>query len=626
MEEINAHLIFDKDQPEELEKHKALIPKRVSLTEVAYTQGLDLDIPENALVFSFLGDDSSRDFIPMAIQKQWRLVLMPHKDLADAERSFKIENISEQNLEVILDTDPIPVDVLYCNDRIVFRWIKIGQLLSFSKGRQKFSLWREGLSLMQGIFGLKKLRHFPLQVCIDDEVIADTSALGCIAVEHGDNSIISAQLISEQDLNDGLVHVFILSPRSLADIIGYLISSLLSLNSSKKMPEFMGYLKASNVHLKSERSFSYSVDGEELEAKGVKLEVKPRALMLMNPGKLLFEAQGEAQKNSLKLKTLPRIEARKELVSRHLPFLPKAGQEEFKEIFKVLRENAQASSSYLVMMMLSTLIAAFGLYGNSSPVIIGAMILAPLMAPLVSFSMGLIRNDFSLLRVSFRTIFIGTTLAMFAATFVSLIIPLKVLTPEMESRLTPNLLDLGIAVASGVAAAFVHAREEIAKSLAGVAIAVALIPPLAVAGIGLGWMDWNVFSGAFLLYLTNLAGIILFGGLTFWLLGFAPFKMAKRNLILTLVTVLIICIPLTLAYSTIVKEAQITRALEGKQVANITLKDVRPRIKAKNQVTITLRTVAERNASDADLVALKEAIEKQLGLQVKLEITSSAVY
>lgn len=149
------------------------------------------------------------------------------------------------------------------------------------------------------------------------------------------------------------------------------------------------------------------------------------------------------------------------------------------------------------MMILSTLITAFGLYADSAPVIIGAMILAPLISPIVSFSMGLIRYDSNLLKVSFKTILIGTFASLLFASFVSIIIPLKVVTSEISARLTPTLLDLGIAVASGVAAAFAHAKEGIAKSLAGVAIAVALVPPLVVAGVGIGWMDWDVFQEPF---------------------------------------------------------------------------------------------------------------------------------
>ena len=77
--------------------------------------------------------------------------------------------------------------------------------------------------------------------------------------------------------------------------------------------------------------------------------------------------------------------------------------------------------------------------------------------------------------------------------------PIDNLTAEMQSRISPTLLDLAVAVVSGIAGAYAHAKEEIAKSLAGVAIAVALVPPLSVAGIGVGWGDWDMASGAFLL-------------------------------------------------------------------------------------------------------------------------------
>src|SRR5690606_39532152 len=106
-------------------------------------------------------------------------------------------------------------------------------------------------------------------------------------------------------------------------------------------------------------------------------------------------------------------------------------------------------------------------------------------------------------------------------------------------------------------------EKGIAKSLAGVAIAVDLVPPLSVAGIGIGWLDWEVFSGAFLLYLTNLAGIIMFAGITFLFLGFAPFRRARMGLIYTLIIIILVMVPLSLAFNRIKEEASITRDLEG---------------------------------------------------------------
>src|SRR5690606_1135999 len=201
----------------------------------------------------------------------------------------------------------------------------------------------------------------------------------------------------------------------------------------------------------------YTLDGEKMESGTLNFKVNFQCLSLVHPISKLQTNQNTPQKTSIFTKKLPEDEKRNELIKRKLPWLPRATIGEFKELFSVLKDNAELTQAYLVMMILSTLITAFGLYANSAPVIIGAMILAPLISPLVSFSMGLIRFDPILLKTSFKTIVIGTLASLFVAAIVSLMIPLKIVTAEISSRLTPTLLDLGIAVASGVAAAFAHA-------------------------------------------------------------------------------------------------------------------------------------------------------------------------
>jgi uncharacterized membrane protein len=190
----------------------------------------------------------------------------------------------------------------------------------------------------------------------------------------------------------------------------------------------------------------------------------------------------------------------------------------------------------------------------------------------------------------------------------------------MAARLSPTLLDLGIALASGVAAAYAHAKEEIAKTLAGVAIAVALVPPLAVAGIGIGWMDWDVFSGAFLLYLTNLAGIIMLSGLTFLLLGFAPFRRARAGLIYTLIIIVAVCIPLTFSFNQIMQEAQITEKLEGKSIHNVVLNDVRVRFGKPPKVN--LKVISPESLKDGEIQAIKAEIEAILESEIRLEVVN----
>jgi uncharacterized hydrophobic protein (TIGR00271 family) len=446
--------------------------------------------------------------------------------------------------------------------------------------------------------------------------------LGIVAVEHPVTSVVSRQWVEESKGSDGLFHFFVLAPQNIFDLISFLFRSILSPVSQKtNQPSFVGYIKTSNIEVKSGKKISYTQDGEAQEAASIRLEVAEEKLRLWQTSVFSEEVEAASREKIEKLEGVPQGEARDALIRSNLPWLPRATTEQFKELFGILREQSYTTKSYIVMMILSSVIATFGLYGNSSPVIIGAMILAPLMSPIVSFSMGVVRYDVPLLKRSIRTVGWGTLVSLLFAAGISLIIPMRILTPEIVARLSPNLLDLGIAVASGVAAAFAHARVGIAKSLAGVAIAVALVPPLAVTGLGLGWLDWEIFSGAFLLYLTNLAGIILFAGLTFWLLGFAPFRRAKAGLLYTFVLVALICIPLTISFQRIKEEAQITRSLEGYEIEDMIIRDVRVRFGKPSRVT--LKVVAPHSLSDNQLHELHRDLEERVGKTIRLEIVSA---
>jgi uncharacterized hydrophobic protein (TIGR00271 family) len=238
--------------------------------------------------------------------------------------------------------------------------------------------------------------------------------------------------------------------------------------------------------------------------------------------------------------------------------------------------------------------------------------------------MGMVRYDTNMLKKGIGTISIGTLVALMIAAGVSLIIPLQVLTSEIDARLTPTLLDMGIAVASGIAAAYAHAKEGIAKSLAGVAIAVALVPPLAVAGIGIGWWNWEVFSGAFLLYLTNLAGIIMFAGITFLLLGFAPFKRAKLGLVYTFVIIALVAVPLTLSFGRIKQEARVTKMLEGAVIEKVILRDVKVRF--GEPLMISVKLVGPEFVEAKEMQKIKDQIEEKVGFPIILEIVSAVEF
>jgi uncharacterized hydrophobic protein (TIGR00271 family) len=214
------------------------------------------------------------------------------------------------------------------------------------------------------------------------------------------------------------------------------------------------------------------------------------------------------------------------------------------------------------LMVLSTMLATVGLYLDSAAVIIGAMLLAPLMAPLVSASMGILRADNDLFFTAVRTIIVGIVIALFSAALTTLMFQHKPVTDEMLGRLNPSLLDLAVAIFSGMAAAYSKSFQQVAQNLAGVAIAVALVPPLAVAGIGIGRGDPFFFMQAFLLFMTNLVGIILSAMFTFRVLGYSPVVRNKQGLMAMLLLLAVISIPLYASYHQIVDQIVFEQSLE----------------------------------------------------------------
>ncbi len=275
-------------------------------------------------------------------------------------------------------------------------------------------------------------------------------------------------------------------------------------------------------------------------------------------------------------------------------------------------------------MVLSVVVASFGLFLSSPAVIIGAMVLAPLMAPIISLAMGLLRADRQMLERSLKTIAIGVGLALVTAALLALIIPIQKVTPEMAGRMHPNLFDLGVAIASGIAGGYAHARESVMKSLPGVAIAVALVPPLSVAGIGIGWWQWDMFSGAMLLFLTNLVGISLAAAFTFLALGYAPIVRAKRGLLVTGAILTTVAIPLTIAFVDIKQRWQAERDLVRDEflINNKPINFVSPQVnRTGDSLVVRSDLVSEQSIDAQDLQQLRQQLSQQWGRPVSLDLS-----
>ncbi len=221
-----------------------------------------------------------------------------------------------------------------------------------------------------------------------------------------------------------------------------------------------------------------------------------------------------------------------------------------------IRESASSSFDFFLLVVLSCSIATLGLITNSPAVIIGAMLVAPLMSPIIGIGLSSITGDSVLARNSFIALFRGAVLAVLLSALMTMVntklpfVVLQELPNEVLVRTHPSPIDLGIALAGGLAAAYALTRAKLSAALPGVAIATALMPPLCTVGIGAALVRWDVAGGALLLFITNAITIAFAAALIFFLRGFSPDThivnhRLPRTLIISALITLILLVPLT---------------------------------------------------------------------------------
>ena len=187
-----------------------------------------------------------------------------------------------------------------------------------------------------------------------------------------------------------------------------------------------------------------------------------------------------------------------------------------------LISGSTPSQDFFFMIILSILTATFGLLLNNVAVIIGSMLIAPILYPILSLSLGVIMSDFKLISRSFYTILKSSIFGIGAATLVTLLFSSQFteVTSEIVSRVEPSLAYAIIAVIAGFAGSFALVKPQLNETLPGIAISVALIPPLAVTGIGIANFNWTIISGSLLLFLVNAIGVMFASMITFSLMNF----------------------------------------------------------------------------------------------------------
>ncbi|MEW6594129.1 MAG: TIGR00341 family protein [Thermodesulfobacteriota bacterium] len=240
-------------------------------------------------------------------------------------------------------------------------------------------------------------------------------------------------------------------------------------------------------------------------------------------------------------------------------------------VAKDVYREGEVSAGYFMTLAIANLIALCGLITNSSPVIIGAMLISPLMGPILSFGYAFITGDKQIWRTSVRKITISVVLTIGIAAMATLFSPLTDLTSEIMSRTRPNLYDLIIAFLAGlVGAVALCTKKNFLTVVPGVAIATAVIPPLSVAGFGAGIANHTIAIGGFLLFFTNLVAIIIATSLIFFFYGFRSRMTAemdqtllkKRSLYLTGI-LLVISIPLAHTLYSSISEVRLNSTIRS---------------------------------------------------------------
>jgi uncharacterized hydrophobic protein (TIGR00271 family) len=283
-----------------------------------------------------------------------------------------------------------------------------------------------------------------------------------------------------------------------------------------------------------------------------------------------------------------------------------------------LLAESTLDSSYLILIIGSCAIATFGLLANSAAVIIGAMIIAPLMLPIRGLAFGALQGNVVLFRKGMVTAGAGTLLAIAIAWLIGTIVQIPIYDSEVFARSEPTLLDLGIAVAAGGISGYAKVEPKVTGSLAGTAIAVALMPPICVVGLGLAQANWSLSWGATLLYLTNLLGIVLACMLTFLLAGYASFARAQKVITWTLAFTSILLIPLGFSFFRLVQQTHLERsirlALINRTVTFQRLELLRSEINwLADPPIIRLNVRAQDPVTSRQVQLLEEFIEHEMG-------------
>jgi len=299
------------------------------------------------------------------------------------------------------------------------------------------------------------------------------------------------------------------------------------------------------------------------------------------------------------------------------------------EVSAAIDSEGELRGSYLFMCTMASGIATIGLLCNSVSVIIGAMLVSPLMGPIVRLGLGMATLDLDRVFRSLGTLLAGMALALAVSILIVWLSPLRTPTPEILARTTPTLFDMIAATLSGLAGGYAMIRNR-GGAIVGVAIATALMPPMAVVGFGIAVGQWGIAKGALLLFTTNLATIALSATLMSTWYGFsgrATRHAVAWQIVVGFAVLLPLGWPLAHALSDIAQQTRLLGTVRNTLTSTLSNQSARVldlQIDDSRKV-LDVTFAAQHYGMDEDAAlhqALKSALPSGLGLRLNPVITS----
>lgn len=327
-----------------------------------------------------------------------------------------------------------------------------------------------------------------------------------------------------------------------------------------------------------------------------------------------------------------------EIIKRWLA--EKASQVNHAGVAKGVYLESEITAGYFLVLTLANLIALSGLIINNTAVIIGAMLISPLMGPILSSGYGYITANTVIWKKSLKKVGLSVAVTIAVAAMVTYLSPLQEVTGEILARTRPNLYDLVVAFLAGtVGAIAMCTKKNYLITVTGVAIATAVIPPLSVVGFGLGTGDLYIAIGGFFLFFTNFVAIIISTCMVFFIYGFRPGMLTeatipqmKRRLIFLALTLFLISLPLFYTLHASISEVRLKSGilnilkveLDREGVSYISNMELSRDKDDALSVRATVNTV--NYLKEDELTAAEEKLEKYLGKSVKLNIEQIIVH